>query len=856
MGVWRKWLLLAIFGVLASPALSAENENIQANVFWYGSDDFQEADPVEYPEARGVVGLFSRDRLERVGDSFAFKNRSLAQFWFEAGKPLCPDTPFRDQPSAASCTGFLVAENVVATAGHCFRRQTCSSTYIVFDFFTNTTRAKEDNPDELLIPKENVYRCAQMIAGRLEMYVTGSDWALLELDRPVTDRAPLALRREGMIGEGERVFMLSHFNGLPQKVSGAPTEEEKEEAEQDSSSLSLPSPSPEPAVSMTTVESDGTWRRPHCTFLRQCSWDEAAKQACAQAICTMSGLGSAGAVFVSASNNPCEAGISRRGYYGFLMDRVKVARVRREFEARVVANCTGAERADLDGLPNAVVDSSPRTFFVSTIDDMNGSSGAPVFNAETREVEGVHVRGSSATEEVIPDRMQWCYRIRNCPDPIVNDNAQPTSSECRGGQHVRVSAFTPTLDIFVTASKTIEAIRDHAFNVTLEGPFPSSLPQQIPANDSLQLNFTLPPSPEGLPLYLHRAFVRVEIDHEQAEDIEIRIRGPYRTLAWRGDLRGVDEDGVFEDDLDSRLSLSQALALTGPGEVSVGHEAPEGVWTIDLVDDVWGHEGNVTGVSLVAEVSLVEEHRDGGEEGDSLVPSAGERGWQWKGPEGVIVVHVEDDREMRASEDEVSGPLWEIPDATEGGGRADAIPTAPNFQLNNTLVIVFEVDASSFPDNVALTDLSLNVSVAHGDRQSLFGKLISPVGMEIDTGIFPPSEGRGGPNEDRRKVDDHEGRNSTAAETGEGSGNSTVSLGGDEGEGGMQGEEFEVEAEAVVFGRGGWRRDPLMTVFARRHRAPDDFHGEWQLELTDVVDANVTGSVESATLSLFYSTIA
>jgi len=46
------------------------------------------------------------------------------------------------------------------------------------------------------------------------------DFAVVELDRPVTNRTPLTLRQQGQIDVGQGIFVIGHPAGLPTKVAG------------------------------------------------------------------------------------------------------------------------------------------------------------------------------------------------------------------------------------------------------------------------------------------------------------------------------------------------------------------------------------------------------------------------------------------------------------------------------------------------------------------------------------------------------------------------------------------------------------------------------------------------------------
>ncbi len=124
---------------------------------------------------------------------------------------LCPGQPFENQPSAAYCSGFLVSDDLVVTAGHCVRDQyDCNSANFVFDF------AKKDSMQtSYSVPNSSVYGCAELVVSE-----TGTrDFAVVRLDRKVTDRTPLNVRRGGSLGRGDQVMLVGHPMGLPSKIA-------------------------------------------------------------------------------------------------------------------------------------------------------------------------------------------------------------------------------------------------------------------------------------------------------------------------------------------------------------------------------------------------------------------------------------------------------------------------------------------------------------------------------------------------------------------------------------------------------------------------------------------------------------
>lgn len=128
---------------------------------------------------------------------------------------LCADEPFRNQTSAAFCSGSLIGPDLIMTAGHCVRSQSsCNSTRFVFGWGYYTP-----NDDLSLVDELNVYSCASLIVSE-EDGSSGADYALVKLNRPVIGYQPLEIRRDGVVSSGDSLVVIGHPAGIPTKVSG------------------------------------------------------------------------------------------------------------------------------------------------------------------------------------------------------------------------------------------------------------------------------------------------------------------------------------------------------------------------------------------------------------------------------------------------------------------------------------------------------------------------------------------------------------------------------------------------------------------------------------------------------------
>ncbi len=127
---------------------------------------------------------------------------------------ICKSERFSHQVSGANCSGFLVGDDLLVTAGHCIRSQSsCEKWSWVFDY-----AVENDTQSEVSVPKSSVYKCKKLV----EQKLTGSDkddYALIQLDRVVTERNPLSFRKSGKIEKGANLVVIGHPSGLPTKIA-------------------------------------------------------------------------------------------------------------------------------------------------------------------------------------------------------------------------------------------------------------------------------------------------------------------------------------------------------------------------------------------------------------------------------------------------------------------------------------------------------------------------------------------------------------------------------------------------------------------------------------------------------------
>lgn len=203
---------MVAFTVLVSLCLTSVASTQGLDVI-YGEDNrkdvFESRDSVLVELSKSTAAMIGTQNL---------KAARAGEIQISAGtlqsRGICANERFSRQISAADCSGFLVAPDVVVTAGHCIKSQyDCSNNKWVFDY-------KVDHADQgaINVASSSVYNCKKIISRSLDQ-TTKDDWAVIQLDRKVNDRKPLSFRRTGKIRKGQTVAVIGHPTGLPTKIA-------------------------------------------------------------------------------------------------------------------------------------------------------------------------------------------------------------------------------------------------------------------------------------------------------------------------------------------------------------------------------------------------------------------------------------------------------------------------------------------------------------------------------------------------------------------------------------------------------------------------------------------------------------
>jgi V8-like Glu-specific endopeptidase len=179
----------------------------------YGPDNridvYQSNDPLLRDLSYSTAAMIINSNLKSTSSGVTVEAPLLKQVY-----KLCSSERFKDQLTAANCSGTLIDKDIILTAGHCMTsKMDCSAYSWVFDY-----RATSGKQLSVQVPTSSVYKCQKVIAQKND-YKNNIDFALIKLDRKVTDRSSVNMRLSGSVTIGDKLALIGHPRGLPTKIA-------------------------------------------------------------------------------------------------------------------------------------------------------------------------------------------------------------------------------------------------------------------------------------------------------------------------------------------------------------------------------------------------------------------------------------------------------------------------------------------------------------------------------------------------------------------------------------------------------------------------------------------------------------
>jgi hypothetical protein len=196
--------------LLAGCSVTAPPADPSTSALIFGTDDRTEAfaatDPSLLAALDATVVMVDRDDLRSLGSGVRVEDSGTLGSRYG----VCSAEPFSTQPVAGICSGVLVGDDLIATAGHCISDTTCSDRSFVFGYRMEDATTVRDVVDD-----DDVYDCVEIL-GRAN--TLADDWALVRVDRAVVGHTPAVVRAAGILPDDATLTMIGHPAGLPVKI--------------------------------------------------------------------------------------------------------------------------------------------------------------------------------------------------------------------------------------------------------------------------------------------------------------------------------------------------------------------------------------------------------------------------------------------------------------------------------------------------------------------------------------------------------------------------------------------------------------------------------------------------------------
>ena len=185
----------------------------------YGEDGRVEGSSLELGSqakllSASVALVLEKSKLKKAVCSRYY---SLETEEFGSSYKLCEEERFYKQETAGFCTGFLISDDTVLTAAHCFEsKEDCGELAFLFDYEEEEKKLSSKRGKRIL--SKDLFFCKEVFFPQRGGDKKSVDLAVIKLDRKVRGRAPLLFSSDPLVGN-EEFYVPGHPYGLPLKVA-------------------------------------------------------------------------------------------------------------------------------------------------------------------------------------------------------------------------------------------------------------------------------------------------------------------------------------------------------------------------------------------------------------------------------------------------------------------------------------------------------------------------------------------------------------------------------------------------------------------------------------------------------------
>ncbi len=218
-------------GGCSDPAPAPVAQTVQPVI--YGTDDRQ--DVYAHPDMnlrtlaqQSIVALMRDTKVNVTNPANVTFNSTDT---LASTQDLCAGQRFEADPAYADCSGTLIDNDIVLTAGHCFTApgadagrsgaSTCQNTRFVFKYYHEAAGRLAT------ITADDVFSCAEIITSvdRMNPDGTRQDYAFVRLNRSAAPRfTPASVARtNGPTTMGQSVTVIGFGSGIPAKIDSGGT---------------------------------------------------------------------------------------------------------------------------------------------------------------------------------------------------------------------------------------------------------------------------------------------------------------------------------------------------------------------------------------------------------------------------------------------------------------------------------------------------------------------------------------------------------------------------------------------------------------------------------------------------------